>query len=130
MEKRFPSLPDELNVAVITENDEFEVVVVEGDEMWSFVGSKSNDQWLWLVMHSSTRQILAFHVGKRNKAAGEALMAKLPEELKKKPTFIQISSQFIMKLSPGPNIVPLAKNLGRQVTLKDLTARLDSDAQG
>ena len=34
-------------------------------------------------MHSLTRQILAFHVGKRNKLAGEALMAKLPEELKK-----------------------------------------------
>jgi hypothetical protein len=111
METTFQSLPDNLNAIVIAENDEFEVAVFEGDEMWSFVGSKSNDQWLWLVMHSSTRQILAFHVGKRNKASGEALMAKLPEELKKKPTFTQISSQFITKLSPGHNIVPLAKNL-------------------
>jgi len=46
IEKRFPSLPDELNVAVITENDEFEVAVVKGEEMWSFVGNKANDQWL------------------------------------------------------------------------------------
>jgi hypothetical protein len=81
----FQSLPDDLNATVIAENDEFEAAVLEGDEMWSFVGSKSNDQWLWLVMHSSTRQILAFHVGKRNQASGEALMAKLPEELKKSP---------------------------------------------
>ena len=130
MEKTFQSLPEDLNATIIAENDEFEVAVLEGDEMWSFVGNKSNDQWLWLVMHSSTRQILAFHVGKRNKAAGEALMAKLPEELKKKPTFTQISSQFTMKLSHGRNIVPLAKNLGRQVTLKDLTARLGRDVQG
>ena len=50
--------------------------------MWSFVGKK-NDQWLWLAMHSKTRQILAFHVGKRNKASGAALMNKLPEDLKK-----------------------------------------------
>ncbi|CUI18165.1 transposase (plasmid) [Candidatus Protochlamydia naegleriophila] len=107
----------------------FEVTSAKGDEMWSFVGSKSNDQWLWLVMHSSTRQILAFHVGKRNKAAGEALMAKLPEELKKKPTFTQISSRFTMKLSHGRNIVLSAKNLGRQVTLKDLIARSDRDVQ-
>jgi len=129
MEKTFKSLPEDLNATIIAENDEFEVFVLEGDEMWSFVGSKSNDQWLWLVMHSSTRQILAFHVGKRNKAAGEALMAKLPAELKKKPAYIQISSQFITKLSHGPNILLLGRNLGRQVTLKDLTVRLDSDVQ-
>ena len=129
MEKTFEALPDDLNATIIAENDEFEVVVIEGDEMWSFVGNKSNDQWLWLVMHSSTRQILAFHVGKRNKIAGEALMAKLPEELKKKPAFTQINSQFTMKLSHGHNIVPLAKNLGRPVTLKDLTARLGNDVQ-
>jgi len=85
MEKIFQSLPDDLHATVIAENDEFEVAVLEGDEMWSFVGSKDNDQWLWLILHSTTRQILAFHVGKRNKASGEALMKKLPEDLKKSP---------------------------------------------
>ncbi len=29
---------------VLTENDEFEVVVLQVDEMWSFVGSKESDQ--------------------------------------------------------------------------------------
>jgi hypothetical protein len=120
MNTTIQSLPDDLNAAVIAENDEFEVAVLEGDEMWSFVGSKKNDQWLWLILHSKTRQILAFHVGKRDKASGEALMAKLPVELKKKPAFTQISSQFIMKLSPGDSTVQSAKNLGRQVTLRDL----------
>lgn len=129
METTFQSLPENLNATVIAENDEFEVAVLEGDEMWSFVGSKENDQWLWLVMHSATRQILAFHVGKRNKASGEALMAKLPQELKKKPTFTLINSQFTTKLSHGRNIVPLAKDLGRQVILRDLIARLDRDVQ-
>lgn len=129
MEKTFQSLPEDLNATIIAENDEFEVVVLEGDEMWSFVGSKENDQWLWLVMHSATRQILAFHVGKRNKASGEALMKKLPEDLKKKPTFIQISLPFTMKLSHGHNTVPLTKNQGRQVTLKDLIVRSDNDVQ-
>jgi len=129
MEKIFRTLPEDLNATVIAENDDFEVAVLEGDEMWSYVGNKSNDQWLWLVLHSSTRQILAFHVGKRNKVAGEALMAKLPEELKKKPNFIQINSQFITKLSQGRNIILSAKNLGKQVTLKDLTAHLDRGVQ-
>lgn len=68
------TLPDHLNADVLAENDDFEVFVLEADEMWSFVGNKKNDQWLWLVMHSKTRQILAFHVGKRNKISAEALM--------------------------------------------------------
>lgn len=127
MQQIFQTLPEDLNATVVTENDEFEVVVLEADEQWSFVGNKKNDQWLWLVMHSKTRQILAFHVGKRNKASGEALMAKLPADLKKKPTFIQTDSQLTMKLSPTHSTAPSVKSLGKQVTLKDLTARLGSD---
>ncbi len=130
MEQIFQALPEDLKATVITENEEFEVFVLEADEQWSFVGNKKNDQWLGLIMHSITRQILAFHVGKRKKASGEALMAKLPEDLKKKPTFIQISSQLTTKLFPGSSIAQSVKNLGRQVTLKDLTARLDNDVQG
>jgi hypothetical protein len=60
MTETFQSLPDDLNASVIAENDEFEVAVLEMDELWSFVGNKSNDQWLWLAMHSTTRQIIAF----------------------------------------------------------------------
>lgn len=130
MERTFQSLPEDLNASVIAENDEFEVLVLEGDEMWSFVGNKENDQWLWLVLHSPTRQILAFHVGKRTKASGEALMVKLPADLKKKPTFLQINSQLITKLSHTDNTVQSVKNQGRQVTLKDLIVRSDNDAQG
>lgn len=129
MQQAFTALPDDLNATVVAENDEFEVFILEGDEMWSFVGNKKNDQWLWLVMHSKTRQILAFHIGKRNKASGEALMNKLPDALKKKPSFIQINSQFTMKLSLGNNIALLGKNLERQVILKDLIVRLDRDVQ-
>ena len=80
----------DLNAPVVTENDEFEVVTLEADEMWSFVGSKANHQWLWLVMHEASRQILAFHVGKRNKASAEALLSKIPLDLKN-PSFTQIS---------------------------------------
>ena len=129
MTETVQSLPEDLNANVIAENDEFEVAVLEMDELWSFVGDRSNDQWLWLAMHSKTRQIIAFHVGKRNKIAGEALMAKIPAELKKKPDFLQINSQLTTKLSHGSSISLSAKSLGRQVTLKDLTAHSDNGAQ-
>jgi IS1 family transposase len=129
MQQTFTALPDHLNADVLAENDNFEVFVLEADEMWSFVGNKKNDQWLWLVMHSKTRQILAFHVGKRDKVSAEALMNKLPAELKKKPGFTQINLQLTTKLSRGNSIAQSEKNQGRQVILRDLIAQLDNDAQ-
>ena len=37
--------------------------VLELDEMWSFVGSKAEKRWLWMVMCRRTRQIVAFVIG-------------------------------------------------------------------
>ena len=129
MEKTFESLPENLHASIIAENEEFEVLVLEVDELWSFVGNKKKDQWLWVVMHAETRQILAFHVGNRTKASGEALLAKLPIDLKKKHTFIQINSQLILQLSLGNNIALLVKDPEKQVILKDLTVRSGKDVQ-
>lgn len=39
--------------------------LVELDEFWSFVGSKSNQRWTWLGITSSTRRIGAFVNGRR-----------------------------------------------------------------
>lgn len=78
-------LPENLNAEVVQENDEIEVVVLEADELWSYVGSKDNPQWLWLVMHSRTRQVVAMQVGPRSKQTAEKLFYKLPEPLKKSP---------------------------------------------
>ena len=78
------TLPEDLNAQVIREDDDM-VVLLEADEQWSYVGSKDNPQWLWLVMHSKTRQIVAIQVGARNKETAERLFAKLPDPLKKSP---------------------------------------------
>ena len=84
------ALPEDLNAEVVKENDDIEVVLLEADEQWSFVGSKNNPQWLWLVMHSRTRQIVAMEVGARNKQTAERLFAKLPEPLKKRPLLYRL----------------------------------------
>lgn len=122
-------LPENLNAQVVTEDDELEVVLLEADELWSYVGSKENPQWLWLVMHSKTRQIVAMQVGSRDKQTAEKLFYKLPEPLKKKPSTILTTSLCIMKPSLTYSTDPLAKSQVRQVILKDLTARSDSDVQ-
>lgn len=123
-------LPENLNAEVVTEDDEIEVVVLEADEQWSYVGSKANPQWLWLVMHSKTRQIVAMQVGPRNKQTAEKLFYKLPEPLKKKPNTILTTSLCTTRQSHMGNIDLSEKNRVRLLTLKDLTVRLDSAAQG
>lgn len=40
MQHTFAALPENLNVTLVADNDEFEVYVLEEDEMWSFVGNK------------------------------------------------------------------------------------------
>ena len=122
-------LPEDLNAEVVTENDEIEVVLLEADELWSYVGSKDNPQWLWLVMHSRTRQVVAMQVGPRSKQTAEKLFYKLPEPLKKKSVTILTTSLCTTRPSLMANIDLLAKNLVRHRTLKDLIASSDSDAQ-
>ena len=122
-------LPQDLNASVVKEDDEIEVVILEADELWSYVGSKRNQQWLWLVMHSRTRQVVDMQVGPRNKTTAEKLFYKLPEPLKKKPSVILTSSMCTMKYCPI-NITNLSERIPeKHLTLKDLTARLDNDAQ-
>jgi IS1 family transposase len=122
-------IPQDLNAEVVQENDEIEVVVLQADELWSYVGAKTNPQWLWLVMHSRTRQVIAMEVGARDKATAERLFYKLPEPLKKKPSVILTTSLCTSMSSLINNTDPSAKNLVKHLILKDLTARLDSVAQ-
>jgi len=121
-------LPENLN-ATVTCTEEIEVAVIELDEQWSYVGNKKNQQWLWLVFHSATRQILGMHVGKRTKQSAEILLEKLPEDIKKKPSFILISSQSTTKSFLGHNIGLSEKNLEKRAILKDLIILLDRDVQ-
>lgn len=122
-------IPQDLNAEVVQENDEIEVVVLQADELWSYVGAKTNPQWLWLVMHSRTRQVVAMEVGPRDRATAERLFYKLPEPLKKKPSAILTTSLCTTMSSLTSNTDPLAKNLAKHLTLKDLTARSDNVAQ-
>lgn len=116
------TLPEDLNAQVVKENDDIEVVLLEADEQWSYVGSKDTPQWLWLVMHSKTRQIVAMQVGARNKQTAERLFAKLPEPLKQKPATILTTSMCTTKQSPLSNTDQSGKSLERHLTLRDVTA--------
>jgi IS1 family transposase len=54
-------------------------LVLECDELWSFVGCKANKQWVWLALDRDTRAIVGVHVGDRSRAGAQALWDNLPE---------------------------------------------------
>jgi insertion element IS1 protein InsB len=49
----------------------------ELDEQWSFVGSKSNQRWLWYGVDHATNTVLAYVFGKRRDSVFKELEALL-----------------------------------------------------
>jgi hypothetical protein len=50
----------------------------EADEMWSFVGSKANKQWIWMALDTETKQVIAFYVGDRGRRSARKLWQRIP----------------------------------------------------
>jgi insertion element IS1 protein InsB len=62
--------PEEVEVEIVRVEltEEFEEAGIEEselDEMWSFVGKKSNPRWLWHAIDRRTGQVLAYAFGRR-----------------------------------------------------------------
>ncbi len=74
---------------------------------------KDNQQWLWLVFHSRTRQVLAMHVGRRTRQAAECLLEKLPEDLKKKAIFYTDKFSVYYEVLPWTQHRPVGKESGK-----------------
>jgi insertion element IS1 protein InsB len=89
MVERFAACPDDLHVRV--SHRPTDVVLrrleAEADEMWSFVKKKTNEQWIWIAMDATTRQIIAFHVGERSRDSAKELWAKIPLVYREQATF-------------------------------------------
>ena len=64
------------------EPDQTQVIIArceeaELDEMWSFVGCKANQRWLWHAIDHRTGEVLAYVFGKRKDDVFESLKALL-----------------------------------------------------
>lgn len=53
-------------------------LTLECDELWSFVGNKQRQQWVWLALDRDTREIVGVAVGARTKALARKLWEALP----------------------------------------------------
>jgi IS1 family transposase len=54
-------------------------LIVECDEMWSFVDCKKNEVYIWLAIDRKSRKIVGCFVGDRTRKSARKLWASLPE---------------------------------------------------
>jgi insertion element IS1 protein InsB len=69
--RNLPSFSESVNPAQT--ND-----VLELDELWSFVGHKKRQVWLWIALCRRTRQVVAYALGDRSTQTCQHLYDKLP----------------------------------------------------
>ena len=82
IKKWYGSQSDDLNYRIPTNSTiTLKLIDSELDEMWSYVGDKSNKKWVWIAQCRQTRQVIAFHVGDRSSTAAKELWAKLPLQI-------------------------------------------------
>lgn len=88
MDELYDEVPDDLACSV-AEDAEIELITTdcEADELWSFVGRKTNKQWLWLALDRRSRQVVALHVGNRGEEGAKGLWQALPEGYRQRATF-------------------------------------------
>ena len=60
--------------------------VLELDELWSFVGAKAQQLWLWVALCRRTRQIVAWTLGDRSLQGAADLRAALPKDYRGRTT--------------------------------------------
>jgi IS1 family transposase len=53
-------------------------LTVEMDELWSFVGSKRQKQWVWLAIDRETREVVGVALGDRSERTARQLWESLP----------------------------------------------------
>ena len=60
---------------------------LEADELWTFVRSKDNPRWVWLVVSFLSRQIVSVAVGDRGLGTAERLWAGVPRQYRRKRVY-------------------------------------------
>ena len=86
LQKLFEELPRKLPIE-LPDEAEVDLLRLEADEMWSFVGEKNNKEWIWLAMERKSRQIVGYWIGPRDEEGALGLWFSIPENIREKAHF-------------------------------------------
>ena len=52
---------------LVPDEEDAKSIILEADELWSFVLRKKNAVWVWIVLCRKTRQVISYVIGDRSK---------------------------------------------------------------
>ena len=64
---------------LIPDVENAEAMIMELDELWSFVSEKDNQAWIWIALCRKTRQVIAYAIGDRSKETCQKLWESIPK---------------------------------------------------
>jgi insertion element IS1 protein InsB len=76
--KKETSLPELRETLIEPDQAEPATMILELDELWSFVLKRSNKRWVWIALCRATRQVVAYVVGDRSAATCQKLWQQVP----------------------------------------------------
>lgn len=127
IQQEYAQVPQSLNVRVPPESAGLILERLEADELWSFVGKKKNQVWVWLALDATTRQVVAIHAGGRSEQDAKAFWAEVPEPYRSGCDVYTDEWDAYRGAIPAEVHFAVKKSLGRQVSLKELTAFSDRE---
>ncbi|WP_084668883.1 IS1 family transposase [Spirulina major] len=54
-------------------------IILECDELWSYVKSKENQEWIWLALERKSRRIVGAYIGNRSGESAKKLWESILE---------------------------------------------------
>jgi len=75
-------------------------LIVQMDELWSFVDNKGNKQWIWIAIDAKTREVIGLYIGDRSRKSAQALWDSLP------PVYRQCAVYYTDFWEAYKNVIP------------------------
>jgi insertion element IS1 protein InsB len=118
--------PDDLNVKACQARGVVQLLRLEteADEMWSFVVSKGNKQWVWIAIDVSTKQVIAFYVGDRSASSARELWRRIPQVYRDHATFYTDGLVVYKTVLPSERHQVCAKSSGHTNMIERLNCTL------
>jgi insertion element IS1 protein InsB len=97
---------------------------VQCDELWSFVGNKDNQVWLWLAMDAETRLIVSCAIDPRDKETAEELWYGLLPEYRQCAVCFTDFYQVYVSVLPSKRHRAVGKETGQTALIERLNNTL------
>lgn len=88
-------------------------LILECDELWSFVGKRKEKQWVWLALDKHTREIVGVYIGDRSREGAQELWNSIPKEYRENAMFFTDFWEAYNAVFPQKRHVAVGKETGK-----------------